>query len=82
MKNDNKDQVAQMERCRKPIIGAINELHITARFEIAQTNINKKKKKCKNYKKGMETNETRKGKYSKIILEEKKITKMKKPNKE
>jgi hypothetical protein len=29
----------------------------------------------------METNETRKGKYSKIILKEK-ITKMKKPNKE
>jgi hypothetical protein len=28
----------------------------------------------------METNETRKGKYSKIILKEK-ITKMKKPNK-
>jgi hypothetical protein len=25
----------------------------------------------KNYKKGMETNETRKGKYSKIILKEK-----------
>jgi len=30
----------------------------------------------------METNETRKGKYSKIILKEKKIPKMKKPNKE
>jgi hypothetical protein len=30
----------------------------------------------------METNETRKGKYNKIILKEKKITKMKKPNKE
>jgi len=30
----------------------------------------------------METNETRKGKYSKIILKEKKILKMKKPNKE
>jgi hypothetical protein len=30
----------------------------------------------------METNETRKGKYSKITLKEKKITKMKKPNKE
>ncbi len=30
----------------------------------------------------METNETRKGKYSKIILKEKKITKKKKPNKE
>ncbi len=30
----------------------------------------------------METNEIRKGKYSKIILKEKKNTKMKKPNKE
>ncbi len=30
----------------------------------------------------METNETRKGKYSKIILKEKIITKKKKPNKE
>jgi hypothetical protein len=30
----------------------------------------------------METNETRKWKYSKIILKEKKITKKKKPNKE
>jgi hypothetical protein len=30
----------------------------------------------------METNETRKGKYNKIILKEKKSTKMKKPNKE
>ncbi len=30
----------------------------------------------------MKTNETRKGKYSKIILKEKKIPKMKKPNKE
>ena len=30
----------------------------------------------------METNETRKGKYSKINLREKKITKKKKPNKE
>jgi hypothetical protein len=29
----------------------------------------------------METNETKKGKYSKIILKEKKFTKMKKPNK-
>ncbi len=28
----------------------------------------KKKLKRKNYKKGMETNETRKGKYSEIIL--------------
>jgi len=30
----------------------------------------------------METNETRKGRYNKIILKEKKITKKKKPNKE
>ncbi len=30
----------------------------------------------------METNETRKGKYSKIILKEKKFPKMKKQNKE
>jgi hypothetical protein len=30
----------------------------------------------------METNETRKGKYSKINLKGKKITRMKKPNKE
>ncbi len=30
----------------------------------------------------METNETRKRKYNKIILKEKKFTKMKKPNKE
>jgi len=29
----------------------------------------------------METNETRKGKYNKIILKEKKITQMSKPNK-
>jgi hypothetical protein len=29
----------------------------------------------------METNETRKGKYSKIILKEKKFPKMNKPNK-
>jgi hypothetical protein len=29
----------------------------------------------------METNETRKGKYSKIILKEKKFTEMKKSNK-
>jgi hypothetical protein len=28
-------------------------------------------KKIKNYKKGMETNETRKGKYNKMILKEK-----------
>jgi hypothetical protein len=30
----------------------------------------------------METNETKKRKYSKIILKEKKFSKMKKPNKE
>ncbi len=30
----------------------------------------------------METNETKKGKYNKIILKEKKIPKMKKPNKQ
>jgi hypothetical protein len=30
----------------------------------------------------METNETRKGKYSKIVLREKQIAKKKKPNKE
>jgi hypothetical protein len=30
----------------------------------------------------METNETRKGKYSKIILKGNKFTKMKKPNKD
>jgi hypothetical protein len=30
----------------------------------------------------METNETRKGKYTEIVLKEKKIPKMKKPNKE
>ncbi len=30
----------------------------------------------------METNETRKGKYSKIIFKRKKITKKNKPNKE
>ncbi len=45
VKNEDKDPIAQMEWCRKPIIGAINELHITAWFEIAQTNINKKKVK-------------------------------------
>ncbi len=37
MKNQDKDTVAQMERCRKPIIGAINGLCITAGFEIALT---------------------------------------------
>jgi len=41
----------------------------------------KKSKIAKTIKKGMETNETRKGKYSKIIYFFK-ITKMKKPNKE
>ncbi len=35
--NEDKDPVAQMEWCRKPIIGAINELRITAEFEIALT---------------------------------------------
>ncbi len=50
--------------------------------KIKTWNKHKPKKKHKNYKKGMETNETRKGKYSKIILKEKKITKKKKPNKE
>jgi hypothetical protein len=41
-----------------------------------ETKINKKKVKTqKNYKKGMERNETRKGKYSKIILKEKKLQK-------
>jgi len=33
------------------------------------------KKKRKNYKKGIQTNETRKGKNSKIILKEKKLQK-------
>ncbi len=42
----------------------------------------KKSKNAKTIKKRMETNETRKGKYSKIILKEKKFPKMKKPNKE
>lgn len=37
VKNQDKDTVAQMERCRKPIIGAINGLCITAGFEIALT---------------------------------------------
>ncbi len=37
MKNEDKDPVAQMEWCRKPIIGAINELRITVGFEIALT---------------------------------------------
>jgi len=35
-----------------------------------------------NYKKGMETNETRKGKYNKKNFKKKKITKTKEPNKE
>jgi hypothetical protein len=47
VKTEDKDPVAQMEWYRKPIISAINELHITAGFEIAQTNINKKKQKRK-----------------------------------
>ncbi len=37
MKNEDKDPVAQMEWCRKPIIGAINELCSTAGFKIALT---------------------------------------------
>ncbi len=37
MKNEDKDPVAQMEQCRKPIIGAINRLCITVGFEIALT---------------------------------------------
>jgi hypothetical protein len=45
VKNEDKDPLAQMEWRRKPIIGAINDLHITAGFEIAQTNINKNKNK-------------------------------------
>ncbi len=41
-----------------------------------ETNINKKKSKnAKTIKKGMETNETRKGEYSKIILKEKNLQK-------
>nr|XP_043615428.1 probable enoyl-CoA hydratase 1, peroxisomal [Erigeron canadensis]XP_043615429.1 probable enoyl-CoA hydratase 1, peroxisomal [Erigeron canadensis] len=35
VKDINKDPVAQMERCRKPIIGAISGFAITAGFEIA-----------------------------------------------
>ncbi len=41
-----------------------------------------KKVKTQNYTKGMETNETRKGKYSKKTFKEKHFTKMKKSNKE
>jgi enoyl-CoA hydratase len=37
VKNEDKDPVAQMEQCRKPIIGAINRLCITVGFEIALT---------------------------------------------
>ncbi len=37
MKNEDKDPVAQMEQCRKPIIGAINRRCITVGFEIALT---------------------------------------------
>jgi hypothetical protein len=51
MKNEDKDPVAQMEWCKKPIIGAINELHITSRFEIAQINKNTKKVKTQIIKK-------------------------------
>ncbi len=55
------------------------------RIEKIKTWNKHKQKKIKNYKtikKGMKTNETRKGKYSKIILKDEKFTKMKKPNKE
>ncbi len=52
------------------------------RIEKIKTWNKHKPKKSKNYKKGMKTNETRKGKYSEMILKEKKFPKMKKPNKE
>ncbi|KAH7666599.1 3-hydroxybutyryl-CoA dehydratase protein [Dioscorea alata] len=35
VKDDDSDTVFQMERCRKPIIGAINGFAVTAGFEIA-----------------------------------------------
>ncbi|KAL2620862.1 hypothetical protein R1flu_001067 [Riccia fluitans] len=35
VKDDSKDPVNQMERCKKPIIGAINGWAITAGFELA-----------------------------------------------
>ena len=35
VKDDDTDTVSQMERCRKPIIGAINGFAVTAGFEIA-----------------------------------------------
>ncbi|CAK9228186.1 unnamed protein product [Sphagnum troendelagicum] len=37
VKNEDKDPVAQMEQCRKPIIGAINRRCTTVGFEIALT---------------------------------------------
>ncbi|CAK9228861.1 unnamed protein product [Sphagnum troendelagicum] len=37
VKNEDKDPVAQLEQCRKPIIGAINRRCITVGFEIALT---------------------------------------------
>jgi hypothetical protein len=50
--------------------------------ELVTNRAGRPRQKRKNYKKRIETNETRKGKYSEIILKEKKNTKMKKPNKE
>lgn len=35
VKSEDTDTLTQMERCRKPIIGAINGVCITAGFEIA-----------------------------------------------
>lgn len=35
VKDVGSDPVAQMERCRKPIIGAVNGFAVTAGFEIA-----------------------------------------------
>jgi hypothetical protein len=43
--------------------------------KIKAWNKHKQKKNAKTIKKGMETNETRKGKYSKIILKEKTLQK-------
>jgi hypothetical protein len=47
----------------------IDKIRIGKKKNLKQTW--KKKKKHKNYKKRMETNETRKEKYNKIILREK-----------
>jgi hypothetical protein len=44
-------------------------------MKIDKIRIEKIKTWNKNYKKGMWTNETRKGKYSKVILKEKKLYK-------